>query len=164
MRLSWILRSIWCNFHKFNERKKIFRNSWCLLIEYKMNVMKDRSKNMENWIFCYLEFYLMLKKKQYIKEILITSDTQMTRPYGRKQRRTKEPLGESERGEWKSWLKTQHFRKLRSWHPAHHFMANRWGNNGNSDRLYFLGLQNHYRQWVQSWNEKMLAPWKKSYD
>ena len=22
-------------------------------------------------------------------------------------------------------------------------MANKWGNNGNSDRLYFLGLQNH---------------------
>ena len=22
-------------------------------------------------------------------------------------------------------------------------MANRWKNNGNSDRLYFLGLQNH---------------------
>ena len=26
---------------------------------------------------------------------------------------------------------------------SHHFMANRWGNNGNSDRLYFPGLQNH---------------------
>ena len=26
-----------------------------------------------------------------------------------------------------------------------HFLANRWGNNGNSDRLYFLGLQNHCR-------------------
>ena len=25
------------------------------------------------------------------------------------------------------------------------FMANRWGNNGNSDRHYFLGLQNHCR-------------------
>ena len=25
-----------------------------------------------------------------------------------KQRRTKEPLDESERGEWESWLKTQH--------------------------------------------------------
>ena len=25
----------------------------------------------------------------------------------------------------------------------HHFMANRWGNNENSDRLYFLGLPNH---------------------
>ena len=29
------------------------------------------------------------------------------------------------------------------WSGHHHFMANRWGNNGNSDRLYFLGLQNH---------------------
>ena len=26
-----------------------------------------------------------------------------------------------------------------------HFMANRQGNNGNSDRLYFLGLQNPCR-------------------
>ena len=25
----------------------------------------------------------------------------------------------------------------------HHFMANRWGKNGNHDGLYFLGLQNH---------------------
>ena len=25
----------------------------------------------------------------------------------------------------------------------HHFMTNRWGKNGNGDRLYFLGLQNH---------------------
>ena len=24
-----------------------------------------------------------------------------------------------------------------------HFIANRWGNDGNCDRLYFLGLQNH---------------------
>jgi len=29
-------------------------------------------------------------------------------PYGGKQRRTKEPLDESERREWKSWVKTQH--------------------------------------------------------
>ena len=26
---------------------------------------------------------------------------------------------------------------------SRHFMASRWGNNGNSDRLYFWGLQNH---------------------
>ena len=26
---------------------------------------------------------------------------------------------------------------------SHHFMANRWGSNGNSDWLYFFGLQNH---------------------
>ena len=43
-------------------------------------------------------------------------------------------------------------------------MANRWGNNGNSDRLYFLGLQNHCRWWLQPWNKKTLAPWKTSYD
>ena len=28
---------------------------------------------------------------------------------------------------------------------SHHFMANRWGNSGNSDRFYFWGLQNHCR-------------------
>ena len=28
---------------------------------------------------------------------------------------------------------------------SHHFMANNWGNNGNRERLYFLGLQNHCR-------------------
>ena len=28
---------------------------------------------------------------------------------------------------------------------SHHFMANRWGNNGNSDRFYFGRFQNHCR-------------------
>ena len=43
-------------------------------------------------------------------------------------------------------------------------MTNTWGNNGNSERLYFGGLQNHCRWWIHPWDEKMLAPWKKSYD
>ena len=30
--------------------------------------------------------------------------------------------------------------------------------------FYFLGLQNHCGQWLQPWNQKMLAPWKESYD
>ena len=33
--------------------------------------------------------------------------------------------------------------KTKIW--SHHFMANRWGNNGNRERLHFLGLQNHCR-------------------
>ena len=33
--------------------------------------------------------------------------------------------------------------KTKIW--SHHFMGNRWGNSGNSVRLYFLGLQNHCR-------------------
>ena len=29
------------------------------------------------------------------------------------------------------------FRKQRSWHPVPSLMANRWGNNGNSERIHF---------------------------
>ena len=43
-------------------------------------------------------------------------------------------------------------------------MANRWENNGNSDRVYILGFPNQCRWWLQPWNSNMLAPWKKSYD
>ena len=32
---------------------------------------------------------------------------------------------------------------------SHHFMGNRWGNSGNSVRLYFSGLQNHCRWSLQ---------------
>ena len=39
----------------------------------------------------------------------------------------------------KNWLKTQHSENEDHGIRSHHFMANRWGNNGNSDRLYFLG-------------------------
>ena len=41
------------------------------------------------------------------KNINILTYTDDTTLNGRKQR-TNEPLDESERGEWKSWLKTQH--------------------------------------------------------
>ena len=44
--------------------------------------------------------------------------------------------------------------KTKIW--SHHFMVNRWGNSGNSGRLYFLGLQNHCRWWLQPWNLKRL--------
>jgi len=37
---------------------------------------------------------------------------------------------------------------------------NRWGNNGNSGRLYFLGLQNHWGLWLQLWNWLFLCGWK----
>ena len=45
----------------------------------------------------------------------------------------------------KTWLETQHSKNNDHGIWSHHFMANRWGNNGNSDRLYYLGLQNHCR-------------------
>ena len=35
-------------------------------------------------------------------------------------------------------------------------MANRWGNSGNSGWLYFSGLQNHCRWWLQQWIKRHL--------
>ena len=43
-------------------------------------------------------------------------------------------------------------------------VANRWGNNGNSDRLYFGGLQNHLQIVTVAMKLKALAPWKESYE
>ena len=45
--------------------------------------------------------------------------------------------------ESKSWLQAQHSENEDHGIWPHHFMGNRWGNSGNSDRLYFGGLQNH---------------------
>ena len=49
----------------------------------------------------------------------------------------------------KSWLKTQHSKNEDHGFQSHHFMANRWGKNGNSGRFYFLGLQNQCGQSLQ---------------
>ena len=61
------------------------------------------------WQGCTLSPYLINLHAEYIMrnvrlderqaEISITSDMQRRSPYGRKQRRTKEPLDESKRGE-----------------------------------------------------------------
>ena len=45
--------------------------------------------------------------------------------------------------ERKSWLKARHSENEDYGIWSHHFMGNRWGNSGNSVRLYFGGLQNH---------------------
>ena len=50
-------------------------------------------------------------------------------------------LDEGEREEWKSWLKTHHLRNEDQGIQPHHFMANRWGNSGNSQTLFFGALK-----------------------
>ena len=47
----------------------------------------------------------------------------------KKWRGAKESLDESEREEWKSWLKTQHSKDWDHGIQCHHFRANRWGKN-----------------------------------
>ena len=44
----------------------------------------------------------------------------------------------------KAGFKAQHSENEDHGICSHLFMAHRWGNNG-SERLYFLGLQNHHR-------------------
>ena len=61
---------------------------------------------------------------------------QMTPPLWQKVKRRKKPLDESERGERKSWLQAQHSENEDHGIWSHHFMANRWGNNGNSEKLF----------------------------
>ena len=75
-----------------------------------------------------------------------------------------EPLDESERGEWKSWLKAQHIQKTK-------IMASgpitSWQIDGEiveTVALYFFGFRNQCRWWLQPWNKKTLTPWKKNYD
>ena len=57
-----------------------------------LTYMQSTSCKMLEWVKHKLESRLL-------GEISITSDKQMTPHYGRKRRRTKEPLDESERGE-----------------------------------------------------------------
>ena len=42
-------------------------------------------------------------------------------------------------------LKAQHSENEDHSIRSHHFKANRWRNNGNSDRCFLGGLPNHYR-------------------
>ena len=35
--------------------------------------------------------------------------------------------------------------KIMASNEDYYFMTKRWGNNGNNDKFYFLGLQNHCR-------------------
>ena len=86
-------------------------------------------------------------------------------PYGRKRRITKESLDESERGEWKSWLKTQHSKNLRSWDLVPSLHGKKWRNSGNNEETLFWGAPKSLQMVTAAMKlKKTLAPWKESYD
>ena len=71
-------------------------------------------------------------------EISITSDTLMTPPLWQKGKdQLRSLLIKVKKDSEKVGLKLN-IQQTNIW--SHHFMANRWGNNGNSERLYFLRL------------------------
>ena len=80
-------------------------------------------------------------ESRLLGEISITTNMQMTSPYGRRWRRTKELLDESERGEWKSWLKAQHSENEDHGIWPLHFMGNRWETVETVSDFIFLGSQ-----------------------
>ena len=104
-----------------------------------LTYMRSASCKMPGWMKHKLESRLL-------GEISITSDMQMTPPLCRKQRGTKKPIDESERGERNSWLKTQHSKNKDQGIWSHHFMANRWGNGKQWQTLFWGALKS------QPWN------------
>ena len=56
-----------------------------------------------------------------------------------KWRGAKKPLDESERGQWKRWLKAQHSENEDHGIRSHHFMANRWETVDTVADFIFLG-------------------------
>ena len=88
-------------------RKEYIKDIYCYPAY--LTYMQSTSWKMTGWMTHKLESRLP-------GEIPITSDMQMTPPYGRRWRGTKEPLDEGERGEWENWLKTEYSKKLKSRH------------------------------------------------
>jgi len=86
------------------------------------------------------------------REISITSDMQMTPPLWQKVKTNQKASWWKWKWRVESWLKARHLENEDHGIRSHHFMGNRWRHSGNSVRLYFWGLQNHCRWWLQPWN------------
>ena len=80
-------------------------------------------------------------ESRLLGEISKTSDMWMTPPLWQKAKRNWRASWWKWKRWWKSWLKTQHSENKDHGNWSHHLLVNRWENNGNSDRLYFLCLQ-----------------------
>ena len=85
------------------------------------------------------------QESRFPGEISITSDMQIDTTLMAETEELKSLLMKVKEESGKSWLKTQHSENEDHGIQSHHIMANRWGNNGNTDRFYFGGLQNHCR-------------------
>ena len=121
-----------------------------------LTYMQSTSCEMPGWMKHKLESRLPGK-------ISVTSDTQMAPPLWQKVKRTNEPFDESERRELKSWFKIQNSENEDHGIWSLHFMASRWGNNGNSENFIFLGSK-ITGDGDCSHEIKRFTSWKKSYD
>ena len=81
----------------------------CILLPCLLTSMQSTSCEMPGWMTHKLESRLL-------GEISTISDMQMIPLKWQKWRGTKELLDEGKRAEWKSWMETQHSKRLRPWH------------------------------------------------
>ena len=112
--LTWLLRNL------MQVKKPQLELDMFYMFYNRLVLNQKRSTSNIKPVYCHPAFYMQsasfempgwMKHKLESRlqgEISITSDMQMTPPYGRQKRRAKEPLDESERGAWKNRLKTQH--------------------------------------------------------
>ena len=85
-------------------------------------------------------------------------------PHGRKQRGTKEPLDESDRGEWKSWFKTQNSENED--HGIYPTTSQQIDGEiaGTVREFSWWGAPTSLQMMTATMKLKTTVPWKKSYD
>ena len=81
-------------------------------------------------------------ESRLLGDISVTSDVQMNTTLMGEIKEKLKVKEESEKAGLKLNIQKTQIMGMKS----HHFMTNRWGKSENSDRFYFLGLQNHCRQ------------------
>ena len=116
--------------------KEYIKAGYCHLVY--LTYMQSTSYKILGWTKHKLESRLL-------GGILVTSYTNDTTLMAESEEELKDLLMKLKEESGKAGLKlnTQKHKDHGIW--SHHFMANRWVNNRNSDRLYFLGLKNHCR-------------------
>ena len=83
-------------------------------------------------------------KSRFLGEISITSDTQMTHTLMAESKELKSLLMKEKEESEKGGLKLN-IQKMKIMASSPITSWQQWGNNGNSEKLYFLGLHNNCR-------------------
>ena len=102
-------------------------------------------------------------ESRLLGEILITSDMQMTTLISESEEELKSLLMKVKEESEKAGLKLN-IQKTKIMASSPITSRQIYGETVETVTDYFLGLQNHCRWWLQTWNYRTLAPWKKSND
>ena len=95
---------------------------------------------------------LMAESEEELKSLLLKVKVESEKVGFKAQHSEKSLLMKVKVESEKVGFKAQHSENEDHGIQSHHFMGSRWRNSGNSVRLYFGGLQNHCRLWLQTWN------------